>query len=72
MAYNLYNLTTEEIKTAIIQYVVENKKISSSSEVSIMENNYDIRFIVEETYQKDSLTGYYKPELKGAAITVLE
>jgi hypothetical protein len=72
MPYNLYSLTTEEIKTAIIQYIVENKKISTRSEVSIMENKYDIRFIVEDTYQKDSLTGYYKPELKGAEITVLE
>jgi CRISPR/Cas system CSM-associated protein Csm4 (group 5 of RAMP superfamily) len=72
MAYNLYNLTTEEIKTAIIQYIVENKKISSSSEVSIMDNKYDIRFIVEETYQKDSLTGYYKPEFKGVEVSILE
>jgi len=72
MPYNVYSLTTEEIKTAIIQYIVENKKISTRSEVSIMENKYDIRFVVEDTYQKDSLTGYYKPELKGAEITVLE
>jgi CRISPR/Cas system CSM-associated protein Csm4 (group 5 of RAMP superfamily) len=72
MAYNLYNLTKEEIKIAIIQYIVENKKISTSSELYIMENKYDIRFIVEDTYQKDSLTGYYKPEFKGAEITVLE
>ena len=72
MPCNLYSLTTEEIKTAIIQYIVENKKISTCSEVSIMENKYDIRFVVEDTYQKDSLTGYYKPEFKGAEITVLE
>lgn len=72
MAYNLYNLTKEEIKIAIIQYIIENKKISTSSELSIMENKYDIRFVVEDTYQKDSLTGYYKPEFKGAEITVLE
>jgi hypothetical protein len=72
MTYNLYNLTTEEIKIAIIQYIVENKKISTSSELSIMENKYDIRFIVEDTYQKDSLTGFYKPEFKGAEVTVLE
>ena len=72
MPYNLYSLTTEEIKTAIIQYIVENKKISTRSEVSIMENKYDIRFIVEDTYQKDSMTGYYKSEFKGAEITVLE
>jgi CRISPR/Cas system CSM-associated protein Csm4 (group 5 of RAMP superfamily) len=72
MAYNLYNLTTEEIKIAIIQYIIENKKISTSSELSIMENKYDIRFIVEDTYQKDSLTGYYKPELKGVEISILE
>ena len=72
MAYNLYNLTTEEIKTAIVQYIIENKKISSSSELSIMEDKYDIRFIVEDTYQKDSLTGYYKSEFKGVEISILE
>jgi CRISPR/Cas system CSM-associated protein Csm4 (group 5 of RAMP superfamily) len=72
MAYNLYNLTKEEIKIAIIQYIVENKKISTSSELSIMENKYDIRFIVEYTYQKDSLTGYYKPQFKGVEISILE
>jgi hypothetical protein len=32
----------------------------------------DIKFIVEDTYQKESLTGYYKPELKGAEVSVLE
>jgi len=72
MTYNLYNLTKEEIKIAIIQYIVENKKISTSSELSIMENKYDIRFIVEYTYQKDSLTGYYKPQFKGVEISILE
>jgi len=72
MPYNLYSLTTEEIKTAIIQYIVENKKISTRSEVSIMENKYDIRFIVEDTYQKDSLTGYYKPEFIGAEVIIKE
>ena len=72
MAYNLYNLTKEEIKIAIIQYIVENKKISTSSELSILENKYDIRFIVEYTYQKDSLTGYYKPQFKGVEISILE
>jgi len=72
MPYNVYSLTTEEIKTAIIQYIVENKKISTRSEVSIMENKYDIRFVVEDTYQKDSMTGYYKPEFKGAEVTVLK
>lgn len=72
MAYNLYNLTKEEIKIAIIQYIVENKKISTSSELSIMKDKYNIRFIVEDTYQKDSLTGYYKPEFKGVEISILE
>ena len=66
MGYNLYNLTKEEIETAIIRYLIENKNIP------MMNNQYNIRFIVEETYQKDSLTGYYKPEFKGAEITVLE
>lgn len=66
MGYNLHNLTKEEIETAIIRYLIENKNIP------MMNNQYNIRFIVEETYQKDSLTGYYKPEFKGAEITVLE
>ena len=64
MAYNLYNLTTEDIEKAIERYI--------NDELVEAPNGCTIKFIIEETYQKDSLTGYYKPELKGAAITVLE
>jgi hypothetical protein len=56
-------LTPDDIEKAIERYLTE---------VGIQVPNCDIKFIIEETYQKDSLTGYYKPELKGAEITVLE
>lgn len=56
-------LTPDDIEKAIERYLTE---------VGIQAPNCDIKFIIEETYQKDSLTGYYKPELKGAEITVLE
>jgi len=61
-----YNLTKEEIETAIIRYLIENRNILT------MNNQYNIRFIIEDTYQKDSLTGYYKPEFVGAEVTVKE
>jgi hypothetical protein len=75
MPYNLYNLTKEEIETAIIRYISEKKNTIPTIEKQYGKakvEKYSIRFIVEETYQKDSLTGYYKPEFKGAEITVLE
>ena len=61
MAYNLYNLTTEDIEKAIERYI--------NDELVEVPNGCTIKFIIEETYQKDSLTGYYKPELKGATIS---
>jgi len=55
-------LTPDDIREAIERYLTE---------VGIKDPNCDIKFIVEETYQKDSMTGYYKPEFKGAEVTVL-
>lgn len=52
-------LTPDDIKKAIEIYL-------------LIDRLCDIKFIVEDTYQKESLTGYYKPELKRAEITVLE
>lgn len=56
-------LTPDDVREAIERYLTE---------VGVEAPDCDIKFIVEETYQKDSLTGYYKPEFKGAEITVLE
>lgn len=60
-----YNLTKEQISIAIVEYIIKYQIIP-------MMDTYDIKFIIEDTYQKDSLTGYYKPEFKGAEISVLE
>ena len=57
-------LTADDIEKAIERYV--------NDELVETQKGFTIKFIIEETYQKDSLTGYYKPELKGAEITVLE
>jgi hypothetical protein len=56
-------LTPDDIREAIERYLTE---------VGVKVPDCDIKFIVEDTYQKDSLTGYYNPEFKGAEITVLE
>jgi hypothetical protein len=56
-------LTPDDIRRAIERYLTE---------VGIEAPNSDIKFIVHEVYQKDSMTGYYKPEFVGAEITVLE
>ena len=56
-------LTPDDIREAIERYLTE---------VGVEAPDCDIKFIVEETYQKDSMTGYYKPEFVGAEITVLE
>ena len=64
MPYNLYNLTIDDIEKAIERYI--------NDELVEVPKGCTIKFIIEETYQKDSLTGYYKPEVKGAEITVLE
>ena len=57
-------LTPDDIEKAIERYI--------NDELVELQKGCTIKFIIEETYQKDSLTGYYKPELKGAEITVLE
>ena len=56
-------LTPDDIRKAIERYLTE---------VGVEAPDCNIKFIVEDTYQKDSLTGYYMPEFKGAEITVLE
>ena len=56
-------LTPDDIRQAIERYLTE---------VGVEAPDCDIKFIVEGTYQKDSMTGYYKPEFVGAEITVLE
>jgi hypothetical protein len=56
-------LTPDDIREAIERYLTE---------VGVEAPNSDIKFIVHDVYQKDSLTGYYKPEFVGAEITVLE
>jgi len=56
-------LTPDDIEKAIERYLTE---------VGIKVPNCDVKFIVHDVYQKDSLTGYYKSEFVGAEITVLE
>jgi hypothetical protein len=56
-------LTPDDIRQAIERYLTE---------VGIEAPNCDIKFIVEETYQKDSMTGYYKSEFNGAEVIILE
>ena len=58
-----YNLTKEEISVAIVEYILKHK------EIPVMDT-YDIKFVVEDTYQSESLTGYYKPEFKGVEIYI--
>jgi len=55
-------LTPDDIRKAIERYV--------NDELVEVPNGCTIKFIVEETYQKDSLTGYYYPELHGATISI--
>lgn len=57
-------LTPDDIEKAIERYI--------SSDIIEAANGLDIKFIVHDVYQKDSLTGYYKSEFVGAEITVLE
>ena len=58
-----YNLTKEEISIAIVEYIIKYKQIP-------MMDTYDIKFIVEDTYQPESLTDFYKPEFKGVEISI--
>lgn len=55
-------LTPDDIRKAIERYLTE---------VGVEAPKCDIKFIVHDAYQKDSLTGYYKPEFQGADITVV-
>lgn len=57
-------LTLDDIEKAIERYI--------DSEIMEAPNGLDVKFIVHDVYQKDSLTGYYKSEFVGAEITVLE
>jgi len=57
-------LTPDDIEKAITSYI--------DSEIIEAPNGLDVKFIVHDVYQKDSLTGYYKPEFVGAEVTVLE
>jgi hypothetical protein len=57
----IINLTLDDIKTAIREYLAKN------------DSKYDdavIKFTIKEVYQPNSLTGYYYPELQGATISV--
>jgi hypothetical protein len=57
-------LTPDDIEKAIERYI--------DSEIMEAPNGLDVKFIVHDVYQKDSLTGYYKSEFAGAEVTVLE
>jgi hypothetical protein len=56
-------LTPDDIEKAIERYLTE---------VGIEAPNCEIKFMVHDVYQKDSLTGYYKPEFVGAEVTIKE
>lgn len=55
-------LTPDDIEKAIERYI--------DSEIIEAPNGLDIKFIVHDVYQKDSLTGYYRPEFVGAEVTI--
>ena len=57
-------LTLDDIEKAIERYI--------DSEIIEAPNGLDIKFMVHEVYQKESLTGYYKPEFIGAEVVVRE
>jgi hypothetical protein len=57
-------LTPDDIEKAIEKYI--------SSDIIEAPNGLDIKFIVHDVYQKDSMTGYYKPEFVGAELTIRE
>ena len=56
------NLTIDDIEKAIERYIDE--------EIIEVSNGCDIKFIIKEVYQPNTLTGYYYPELQGATISV--
>lgn len=55
-------LTPDDIEKAIERYL--------DSEIIEVPNGLDVKFIVHDVYQKDSLTGYYKHEFVGAEVTI--
>jgi hypothetical protein len=55
-------LTPDDIEKAIERYI--------DSEIIEAPNGLDIKFMIHEVYQKESLTGYYKPEFVGAEVMV--
>ena len=55
-------LTLDDIEKAIERYI--------DSEIIEAPNGLDIKFMVHDVYQKDSLTGYYRPEFVGAEVTI--
>jgi hypothetical protein len=55
-------LTPDDIEKAVERYI--------DSEIIEVPHGLDIKFIVHDVYQKDSLTGYYKPEFVGAEVTI--
>lgn len=57
-------LTLDDIEKAIERYI--------DSEIIEAPNGLDIKFMVHEVYQKESLTGYYKPEFVGAEVIIKE
>jgi hypothetical protein len=56
------DLTIDDIKKAIERYIDE--------EIIEIPNGCDIKFIIKEVYQPNSLTGYYYPELQSATVSV--
>lgn len=63
MKMKAINLTIDDIKKAIERYVDE--------QITESPNGFNVKFIIKDTYQPQSLTGYYKPELIGAEVEVL-
>jgi hypothetical protein len=57
-------MTPDDVSKAIERYI--------DDEIVSAENGCDIKFIVHDIYQKDSLTGYYKSEFVGAEVIVRE
>jgi len=55
-------MTPDDVRKAIERYI--------DDEIINAENGCDIKFIVHDIYQKDSLTGYYKSEFVGAEVVV--
>jgi len=55
-------LTPDDIGKAIERYI--------DSEIIKAPNGLDVKFMVHDVYQKDSLTGYYKPEFVGAEVVI--